>query len=176
MVIMKLIFVTGLAEIDRKTIVNLALQRAVRKKEFKVVDFDSIGNIAEDMKNATGLETARNMLSKFYKDVENVMISDLKEERGNIIVNGYLTLGTAYGYMRTMPDEFFRSFKPDSIVILEKEDAGLGTVMKTNEHQHINRYYGAMCSSLCGSTLKIIKFREKKMMEAVEELSDLLKH
>lgn len=176
MVIMKLIFVTGLAGIDRRTIINLALQRAARKEEFRIVDFDSIGNITNDMKNATDLKTAKNVLSKFYKDVEKVMITELKEERGDIIMNGYLTLGTAYGYMRTMPDEFFHSFKPDNIVILEKEEAGSVTVTKTNEHQHINRYYGAMYSSLCGSTLKIIRFREKRMMKAVEELSDLIKH
>ncbi|MEE9323647.1 MAG: hypothetical protein V3U72_03805 [Candidatus Aenigmarchaeota archaeon] len=174
---MKLILVTGLAGIDKKTIIDLALQRAGRKKEFKVVDFDTIGNLAEDMKNATDLETARNLLSKFYTDIEKVMISDLKEKRQDIIVNGYLTMGTTYGYMGAIPEEFFRSFKPDNIVILEKgDDAGERIDPKMNEHQHINRYYGAMYSSLCSSVLKIVRFREKRMMEAVKEISDLIKH
>jgi adenylate kinase len=79
--------------------------------------------------------------------------------------------------MRAIPDEFFRSFKPDLIVIIEKAD---DTIEKTDsravEHQRMNRYYGAICSSVAGSALKIIKFREKKMVEAVGELSEILKH
>lgn len=176
MVIMKLIFVTGLGGIDKKTIIDLALQRAGRKQQYKVVDFDRIGNVSEDIKNSPDLETARQVLLKFYRDVEKVIISDLKEESGDVILIGYLTLETAYGYLKAVPDEFFRSFKPDNIVILERDDAGGGKDPKTDEHQNVNRYYGTMYSSVCDSVFKIIKFREKKMMEAVEEFSNLIKH
>jgi adenylate kinase len=169
---MKLIFVTGLPSIDKKTIIDLALQRSARKGQFKIVDFDSIGNLVEDMENVTDVGTTRQLLSKFHSDIGKVMISDLKDEK-NIIVSGYLSLGTKYGYVRAVSDEFFSSFKPDSIVILER---GWGKSSGTDEQQNINRYYGTMFSSLCGSTLKIINFSEKRMMDAVKELSELIKH
>lgn len=164
---MKFIFVTGSSGIDKRTIVDLALQRAGRKGKFRVVDLDSKGMLSEDVQNAPDIETARQVLSKFYKDMENAVISDLKDQKGNVIVIGYLTLATNYGYMSVMPDEFFRSFRPDNIVILENA--------KTDEHENINRYYGTMYSSLSGSVLKIIRFTENRMMNAVVELSGLLK-
>ncbi len=173
---MRLILVTGLADIDRKTIVDLALQRAGKKQEFKVVDFDNIGNLPEEMKGTTDFKMARHVLSEFYKNIEKVMITDIKEQKSDMVVNGYLTLDTEYGYVRVIPDEFFHSFKPDNIVILEKDDTRDKIDSKTSEHQHINRYYGTVYSSICDSVLKIIKFRKKRMMDAVEELSDLIKH
>ncbi len=172
MVIMKLIFVTGLAGIDRKTIVDLAMQRAGKKREFRVVDFDRIGNVAEDVRNSPDLATARQVLSKFHSDMEKAIISDLKEQKGDVIVIGYLTFETGHGYMKAIPDNLLQSLKPDNIVILETSE---GIDPKKDEHQRINRYYGTMYSSVCDSLLKIIKFREKRMMEAVSELGDLLK-
>lgn len=173
MVIMKLIFVTGLTGIDRKTIVDLAMQRAGKKREFKVVDFDRIGNVTEDVRNSPDLETARQVLSKFHSDMEKAVISNLKEQKGDVIVIGYLTFETEHGYLKAIPDNLLQSLKPDNIVILEISGEKIDP--KKDEHQRINRYYGTMYSSVCDSLLKIIKFRKKRMMEAVGELGDLLK-
>ena len=174
MVIMKLVFVTGLAGIDRRTIIDLALQRAARKDKFKVIDLEVLNNVLDDVKGVKDLETARNILSNFYGEVERIMITGLKEQKENIILNGSFTLDTAYGYVMSVPEDFFRSFKPDNIVILEKETSEGD--YKTDEHQRINRHYGTLYSSMCGSFLKIIKFREKRMMDAVNQLSEVIKH
>jgi len=174
---MKLIFVTGLRELDRKTIVELALQRSGRKKEFTVVDFDKISEVAEEVEQAAESETARQMLTKFYEDMEKTVIADLKEQKGSMLINGYLTFDTRHGYIGAVPEGFFRSFKPDTIVILERQaDLNERLEQRALEQQGINRYFGSIYASLTGSTLKIIRFRERKMMEAVEELGDVLRH
>lgn len=170
---MKMIFVSGLKEIDRKTIINLALQRSGYKGEFKYLDFDEVGDINSDMENAKDMLTARKMISDFYDSVEKRLVTDLKEQMGNIIVNGYLSVHTPiFGYFLAATETFFRTFKPDVIVILEMESKD----ERTNEQQGINRYYGVTYSSICGSNLKIIKFSEDSMMDAVRELSNLIKH
>jgi len=170
---MKMIFVSGLKEIDRKTIIGLALQRSGYKDKFKYVDFDDLGDINEDMENTKDMLTARRVISEFYDLIEKKLITDLKEQIGNIIVNGYLTVHTSlFGYFLATPETFFQTFKPDVIVIIEK----ITKDEKTNEHQEINRYYGITYSSMCGSNLKIIRFREDSMMDAVKELSELIKH
>jgi len=174
---MKLIFVAGLPDIDKATIIDLALQRAGRKQEFLLVDFDAIEDIVQDAAEADDMEASRLMLSKFYDKTEKALIAKLKEQRGSIMVNGYLTFGTKYGYARGATDDFFRTFNPDIIVILERyAETGEKTDASTVDHQRINRYYGTIFSSMCGSSLKIIKFRESRMMEAVAELADILKH
>jgi adenylate kinase len=170
---MKMIFVSGLIEIDRKTIVNLALQRSGYKSQFRYVDFDEVGDVNEDMQNTKDMLTARKIMSDFYEGMEKKMVTNLKEQMGNIIVNGYLTVSTqTFGYFLAVPDAFFQTFKPDVIVVLEKESED----ERTNEQQEVNRYYATTYSSVCGSNLKIIRFSEDRMMEAVKELGDLIKH
>ncbi|NIO23020.1 MAG: hypothetical protein GTN38_03270 [Candidatus Aenigmarchaeota archaeon] len=170
---MKMIFVSGLKEIDRKTIVNLALQRSGYKEKFKYVDFDEAGNINEEMEGAKDMLSARKVMSDFYEGVERRVIKDLKEQMGNIIVNGYLSIyNPMFGYFLATPETFFQTFKPDVIVILEMESKD----ERVNEQQGINRYYATTYSSMCGSNLKIIRFREDRMMDAVKELGDLIKH
>jgi adenylate kinase len=174
---MKLIFVSGMADIDKAALIDLALQRSGRKNEFTLVDFNKICDISGDMEDAEDLGTARRMLSKFYEKIEKAMITRLKEQKGGILASGCLTFGTKYGYMGAVPDQFFRSFKPDLMVILEKADDTLEkNDLKTVEHQRINMYYGTIYSSVAGSALKIIKFRENKMIDAVAELSEIIKH
>ena len=174
---MKLVFVSGTSDIDKATLIDLALQRSGRRGEFTLIDFDKIHDTQGDIEEAEDTETARRILATFYDRVEKTMIARLKEHRGDMVLNGCLTFVTRHGYMRALPDEFFRGFKPDSIVILEKSDDMLQKAdAKTAEHQRINRYYGTIYSSIAGSALKIIEFNEKKMIDAVLELSEIVKH
>ena len=169
---MKLILISGLADIDKPALIDLALQRAGRKNEFRVVDFDRIYGNPSEIAEAEDIGAARQSLSRLYEKAEKAMITRLKEQKGDLVASGCLTFDTAFGYMRAMPDEFFKSFNPDLIFIIEKDE---GKDPKTMEHQRMNRYYGAICSSIAGSALKIIKFRENKTVEAVGELSEILK-
>ncbi|NIO19272.1 MAG: hypothetical protein GTN76_00620 [Candidatus Aenigmarchaeota archaeon] len=170
---MKMIFVSGLKEVDRKTIINLALQRSGYRDKFRYVDFDELGDINEEMASAKDMLTARKIMSDFYDGAEKRVIKDLKEQIGNIIVNGYLSVhSSTFGYFLATSEAFFKTFNPDVIVLLEMESKD----EKTNEQQGINRYYATTYSSMCGSNLKIIRFKEDKMLDAVKELSDLIKH
>lgn len=172
MVIMKLVFVTGLADVDRKTIIDLAIQRTGRNSKFMVVDLDRLGNIGSDVAEAKDSGEVQAMLSAFQDQVEKIMISGLKDQKDNIIVNGLLTIDTPYGYVMPIPQDFFEAFKPDNVVILETETDD----DRTNQHQMVNRFYGARYSSKGNSFLRIIRFREGKIMEAVSDLSEVIKH
>jgi adenylate kinase len=171
---MKLIFVCGLADIDKTSLIDLALQRAGAKAGFRLVDLDKIYEIPAAVEGAESVDAARQMLARFYDGAEKTMIAKLKEHRGDIVVSGSLTFRTKYGYMRAIPDDFFRTFKPDSVVIIEKANEKDDEI--SAEHQRMNRYYGAIYSSVSGSALSIIKFNEKKMVDAVGELSEIIKH
>jgi adenylate kinase len=174
---MKLLFISGMRDIDRKTIVELALQRSGRKREFTVVDFDKIEDIGEEVETLSDLGSARSLISKFYERVEKSIITLLKEQSGSLIVSGYLTFKTRHGYIRAVPDDFFHAFKPDTVVILEQHpDFGEKIDQDKIEQQQINKYFGTIYSSFSGSTFKIIKFKEKRMLEAVNELSEVIRY
>ncbi|MCK5023136.1 MAG: hypothetical protein KAS04_03110 [Candidatus Aenigmarchaeota archaeon] len=169
---MKLIFVTGLAGMDRKTIIDLAIQRSGRNQKFVISDFAELGDISSELKEITSSEDTRGLLSKFYSEVEKIVVSGIREHRENLIVSGFLTLDTPHGYMVSIPGDFFETFKPDNIVILEKKTDD----KKTIEQQNINRHYAARYSAECNSFLNIIKFDENRLMGAVEKLSEVIKH
>jgi adenylate kinase len=170
---MKMIFIAGSKGVDTKTIINLALQRSGRKEEFVCMDFDDLGDIGRDIRNANSILMTKDIISSFYTELEKRMIESMKEVRKDMIINGYLTLDTPnLGYVNILPDSFFRVFKPDMLVILEKEDSG---DEHTEEYQNINRYYGVSYALMCSAGLKIIKVKEDEMMKAVEELSSLIK-
>jgi adenylate kinase len=173
---MKLIFVSGLADIDKAALIDLAIQRSGRKSAFTLVDLGTISDISGAMKEAEDMSSARLALAKYYERIEKAMIARLKEQKGDLLVSGCLTFGTKFGYVRGVTEDFFRSFKPDIMVIFEKEGEGKDSIdSATAEQQRINRYFGTIYSSSAGSAIKIIKFREKKMIEAVSELSEVLK-
>jgi adenylate kinase len=174
---MKLLFVSGMRDVDRKTIVELALQRSGRKREFTIIDFDKIEDVGEDVETLSDLGSARRLISKFYERVEKDIITRLKEQSGSLIVSGYLTFKTRHGYIRAVPDDFFHAFKPDTVVLLERHpDFGEKADHEKLEQQQINRYFGTIYSSFSGSSFKIIRFKEKRMLEAVNELSDIIRY
>jgi len=183
MVIMKLIFVTGLPGIDRKSIINLALQRAGRKSEFSLVDFDTIEDITEDIGEIPDMATAKELIARFSEKMQKTLIGEIKKQKGSIAVNGHLTFATKYGYEHALSDEFFRSFRPDVIVLIEKQKLKKkpnGDVVdvldpQSAEHQTINRHFAAVYSSISGSAIKIIKLSEEKTMDAVSALTEIIK-
>lgn len=173
---MKVIFVGGLKDIDRKTIIDLALQRAGRKREYKVVDFNLFEEISEEIEATSDLEMVKVILSKFQENVEKSLISEIKQNTGGLIISGFLTFKTRHGYLRSLTEEFFRSFKPDAIILLELHPDSFGKMdIDKIEHQHINRHFGLTYASIIGSVFKVIRFREKKMLDAVEALSNIIK-
>lgn len=171
---MKLIFVGGLSEIDMKTIIDLAIQRTTRRRRFKAIDIDSVSNISEEIRDTASPDEARSLMEQFHSEVESTVVAGMKEQRDGMIVSSPLTLDTEYGYMRSLPQDFFETFKPDNFIVIEKEMGNLEP--KTAEQQMVNRYYAARYAFECGSFLKIIRFREDRTLGAVEQLSEILKN
>jgi len=173
---MKMIFVCSPEIIDTKTIINLAMQRS-GKKSFSLINFEDMGDIAGEMRSANSMMMTKQITSVYYEELEKRMIDSMKDPSENLIINGFLALEIpVVGYVHTIPDTFFRVYKPDMIIMFEKvfgqgenEDEAL------IEHQKMNRDFAVNYALLSGSMLKIIKFREKKMMDAVNEFCAVIK-
>ncbi|MCD6591220.1 MAG: hypothetical protein J7K72_04590 [Candidatus Aenigmarchaeota archaeon] len=175
---MKLVFVTGLESIDKKSIINLALQRSGLLRKSRVVDFDSLSDMREEIKTAEEFESLQILIKDYYKKSQKILIDVLKEQKDLVIVDGCLTFRTMnHGYIQAMPKDFFETFKPSVMVILEKmPGVGQRLVPEVVEQQQVNRFYAFACSLTSGALLKIIKFREKRILDAVESLIGVLKY
>lgn len=171
-----MIFVCSPEQIDTKTIINLAIQRS-GKKSFSLINFEDMGDMPGEMRNANSMIMTKQITSVYYEELEKRMISSMKDPSENLIINGFLALEIpVIGYVHTIPDTFFRVYKPDMIVIFEKVFmAGEDEDESLIEHQKMSRDFAVNYALLSGSMLKIIKFRENNMMDAVNELSAIIK-
>ncbi len=168
---MKMIFVSSPDHTDTKTMIDLAIQRS-GKRSFSLINFEEMGDISKDMEKAKNMMMTKQIASVYYEELEKRMIKSMKKPSENMIINGPLALELpVVGYIHTLPDSFFRVYKPDIIVVLERVSPG-GEVP---ELQKVSRDFAINYAMLSGSMLKIIKFREDNMMDAVNELSTLIK-
>lgn len=168
---MKLIFVAGPEGIDRKSIIDLAIQRS--KKKYVHIDFDDVGEIRDEMKTADSSFMTKQISTVFYEGLEKDLIKAIRSAGKDVIVNGYLTFRVPEtGYAPAVPESFFKIYKPDLIILLEK-------VPKKNrdlkEHQELNRYYGAFYSLAAGAILRIIRVDDNNIMDAVNNISKLIR-
>ena len=167
---MKMIFVSGLKDVDKDTIVDLAIKNS--GKLGKTSHVDMAGSLDEDLLKAGSSVIARQIARSFYEDMEKKMIQKLKGREEDVMVSGYLTVKhPGLGFLACLPDDFFRVFRPDAIVLLEKD----GLEDDDREHQRLNRNYAANYALMSGASLKIIKMSKDNMMNAVRELGNMIR-
>ncbi len=172
---MKLVLITGSPETDKDSVIDLALERLRNfRPKFKYLDLDKLG-----VKPGLSLENLRSFPSRLHEKLEKELVSELRGEKSHIIINGCLTLKTPYGCFPALSQEFFRVFKPDSLIILESSP---GDLVRDPEASHeilrqqdLDRNYGIMYASLSDSPVRVITIEKGNVALAVKELLEYLK-
>jgi adenylate kinase len=169
---MKMIFVSAPADFDRKALLELAFQRS-KARSFVHIDFDDVEDVEKEMRDATSALMTRQVSSDFYEKLEKMLVGILRKQTGTVIISGYASVRIPeIGYAQTLPEKFFSVFKPDLLVLLEMEGAEEPDVAENHE---LDRHYCTSYSLSGGSMIRIIKVKGSKMLDAVKELSDLMK-
>jgi len=194
---MKLIFVAGIEDSGKDAILDMVLTGSKhRLPPFDYVRFDDVffnkeksisprfGHraLAESMDfsgNAGQITKAREQICK-------KLDSKLKEKSNVdkfIIVNGYFIINTLHGYVPVVSEQFFSSFKPGMIVLMEAEDSDKSRHMlkrgpeypeSVRIQQEINRNYASLYTSATDAVLRIIKVRHGDIKSAIRELREAL--
>jgi len=172
---MKLVLITGSPETDKDSVVDLALERLRNfRPKFRYLDFDKLG-----VKPGLSLENLKSFPSRLHEKLEKELVSELRGSKNNIIINGYLTLKTQYGCFPALTQEFFRVFKPDSLIILESSPGDLVRDPKASHEilrqQDLDRNYGIMYTSLSDSPVRVMTIEKSNVALAVKELLEYLK-
>lgn len=172
---MKLILIAGSEEADKDSVIRLALERLRNFiPGFRYVDADGLG-----VKLGQKLEEVKSFHSRLYEKLEKALVSELRSGKSHIILNGSLTMGTPYGSLPALSQEFFRVFRPDALVIMESSPGDLVRNPRASEEiirqQELDRSYGAMCASISDTPLKLITIEESNIALSVNELLEYLR-
>jgi adenylate kinase len=171
---MKLVLITGLKEIDKKAIARLVLQRV--GQNFKHIDIDSMVRIKTDLKD---MDKIRSYISTSYKKIGKEIVKNLKNEANNIIITGSASLETIYGYYPLITKDFFKTFNPDLIILMEIDPSVLSKdeieITRLKNQQIINRNYLILYSIVSGAFFRIVKIEKGNIMDSVEYISSILR-
>ncbi len=172
---MKLVLITGSPETDKDSVIELTLDRLRSlNPRFRYLELDKLG-----VKPGQGPDDFRSFPSRLRERLEKELVSELRGSRNHIILNGCLTLKTPYGIFTCLTQEFFRVFKPDSLVILESSPGDLvrdpRASHETLRQQDIDRCYAIMYASLSASPLMVMTIERSNIALVVKELLGYLR-
>lgn len=174
---MKIILVTGIPEVDRSTMIEVAMKRLnIPKEDLDHVDFDSISTVMHSI--LTGKDLTMHQINEMIKQMndafEKSVIKKMKTCSGVLMVNCSLTLSTEHGIFPVLNREFFETFSPELILLAEKKP--LDITKKENEmkrlekHQDINEAYSFSYSAYSHAAVDRIMIRKGKLDDAVRQL------
>lgn len=166
---MKLIVILGAQESSKDALVSLLLRGASDLK-LSCLQFQ---NIIEKWEGAASR-------AAITKKLESQLAAMLKSGKGNVLVNGYVTMDTAIGFIPLLQPDVFDVFRPDMILLVEDQTklafrGTRDTQQVLAEQQRLNRVYATVYSAMSGAPLKVMTVNPQHLRTASSELLALMK-
>ena len=187
---MKMIFVSGVAESGKDTLLDLALRGS--KKFLPPYERVNLDEILEEFVERSddgvwdvpNIDECKRLQKNLYQRLEEILIEKMRLER-NIIVNGYFEVKTKPGYVPLLDERFFQKFRIDAIIFVSfKEEMSEITKTKVfgdskgfeeaKRRQDMNRSLAVEYSGLSGALLKIIEVDLEDVKKTVKDMIDAL--
>lgn len=183
----KIVILTGIPGSGKTSIMTEALAMLSREKKPTIsVNF---GDVMLETAGVKHRDEMRKLPQE--KQVENQKKAAEKiakmAKKENVIVDTHCTIKTPSGYLCGLPEWVLHALKPNVIVLVEAEPSEIKERRDSDEtrkrdeesaddidaHQKINRSAAISYCMLTGATMKIIKNRDNRLLDAVKELAGL---
>jgi adenylate kinase len=165
------ILITGVQNVIKDSVVKLAVERIEGKVKLKTLSFS---DFAEEGTNEYLL-----MKNTQRRLMEGIQMKMLEPKTENILINGYCTVKTKFGFAPVLTEDSASIFRPGIIVCLETDPLAVPGKMDNprefQEHQSVEREFSILYSAKTGASLKIIKSGKEGARQGAEQLFDLLK-
>jgi adenylate kinase len=189
----RLAVVTGVPGVGKSTVVAGALEKL--KAEGLVYELVNYGDVMlEMMKERMGI-TDRDEMRKIpfepYKEIQRAAAERIaaKAKLKPVLLDTHCTIKKPEGYLPGLPRWVLESLKPESIVLIEAEPEEVVArrtkdvsrrrdeelLAEVVEHQQLNRAIAMAYATLVGATVKIVKNRNGKLSEAINDMVDALR-
>ena len=173
---MRLIFISSLPELEKKSTIKIAMKRFGReKKGLKIIHFDELDSLIKDF-NKIPKEKLEALGDEVYDELEKKLEDSISRE-DIVVIEGYFTVRSKLGFLPLITEKFFKVYKPNAVVLVETFPDLLSpdkkTVEELRDQQLINRIYAVRSASIAGSAIKIIRI-ENEVSNLLKELDNLI--
>ena len=175
---MKLIFIAGIREIDKSSIIKVAIKRFGKEKSnVTLVSFSDLESLEIDF-DRLSYDEIRNLTDNLYNELERKISPVLKDPNSFVVIDGFFTeRSKKYGHIPLITEKFFKVFNPNIIIAVEAVPETLAvnedTAKLIREEQTINKIYAVRSASLVGSPIKIIRLTSD-VSKAIKEIDALI--
>jgi len=175
---MKIVFIAGIKEIDKSSIINIAIKRFGREKSnVSLINFSRLQSLEMDFERIT-YDEIKNLADKVYSEIERKIGPLLKDPDACIIIDGFFTVRSKkYGHIPLVTEKFFKVFNPNIIIVVEAlpENFALNedVAKLIREEQTINKIYAVRSASLICSPIKIIRL-SSDVTKTIKEIDCLI--
>jgi len=188
----KRVVVTGVPGSGKTTVLERALaQLAAKGINYAVLNY---GDAMLELMKKEGIrdrDDMRKVPTERYREIQREAAKRIAQasKRGPVIVDTHCLIKKPEGYYPGLPRWVLEELNPESIIIIEaspeevagRRDRDLSrrrdkeVVQMIEEHQAMNRATAAAYAAFSGATVRIIKNRDKKLNEAVNEMVEALR-
>ncbi len=175
---MKIILVTGIPEVDKSVLIEVTMKRLnLPAKQLDYVDFDEMSTVMKSV--LTGKDLTIRQISEMIKqmnaDFEKAVIKAMKKCDGVLIVNCSLTMNTELGVFPVLKKEFFDTFSPELIILVESKPLDISnreSQMKLiDKHQDINQIYAFSYSAFSHAAVDRILLKKGNVDDAARHIT-----
>jgi len=189
----RLVVVTGIPGVGKSTVIAGALEKL--KAEGLVYELVNYGDVMLEMMGEQMGITDRDEMRKVpfepYREIQRAAAERIAEmaELKPVLLDTHCSVKKPEGYLPGLPRWALESLKPESIVLIEAEPEEVVArrtkdvsrrrdeelLAEVAEHQQLNRAIAMAYAALVGATVKIVKNRNGKLNEAIEDMVDALR-
>ena len=171
------IIIAGIAGVGKTTV----LKKLLEKFDIEIVNF---GDVMFEMAGVKNRDEMRKLPYERQLELQKKAAEKIAKKE-NIIIDTHSTIKTPYGYLPGLPYDVLKILNPKRIILIEaspeeilarrKKDEGIRerdveSIEEIEMHQLMNRIAAMAYATVVNATVKIIKNKENKINEAVEEI------
>lgn len=185
--------VTGAPGVGKSTVVSGALEKLKEAGiAYELVNYgDFMLEIARERAGVSDRDKMRELKHELYREIQEEAAEEIarRAEERPVLVDTHCTVKRPEGYLPGLPKHVLERLNPRLIIVVEAEPEEVAgrrgkdisrrrdeeLRAEIAEHQQLNRAAAIAYAAMTGGTVKIIKNREGKVSEAVEEMVGALR-
>jgi len=185
--------VTGAPGVGKTTVVDGALKKLEEMgTAYELVNYgDVMLEIARERAGVSDRDKMRELKYELYREIQEGAAEKIakRAEEKPVLVDTHCTVKKPEGYLPGLPKHVLERLDPRLIIVVEAEPEEIAGRRGKDasrrrdeelrdeiaEHQQLNRAIAMAYAAMTGGTVKIIKNREGKVSEAVEEMVEVLR-
>lgn len=179
------VIIAGIAGVGKTTV----LRKLMEKLDIKIINF---GDVMFEIASKEGVKNRDEIRKLSYEKQLELQrkAAEIIAKNKKVIIDTHCTIKTPYGYLPGLPYDILKILMPKRIILIEADAKDIvarrekdkdirkrdfESIEEIELHQLMNRIAAMNYAALVNATVKIVKNRENRIDETVEEIFEAIK-